>query len=62
MLKAFIRDNFVRETERFGNIYLGTGKLHQHMFELEIESMHVMPLALAFWDSQAICPCQIVNT
>jgi hypothetical protein len=41
---------FVAETERFGNIYLMTGKFSMHIMEKDIESFHFVPLALAFGD------------
>ena len=54
MLSVYIGDDFVAESTRYGNIYLGTGKLAQHVFELETESMHFIPFAVMFGSLAAL--------
>jgi hypothetical protein len=49
-LEARLGDDFIKETEHFGNVFLQTGRHSMHVMEKGLESFHFIPLAVALGD------------
>jgi hypothetical protein len=49
-------DHFVTESTHYGNVYLGTGRLAQHVFKRETESLHFVPFAIMFGSIDSLDP------